>query len=338
MELDGIVQPVVDIAAVVARTAALMVDQVISIPRIVVLPKGEVKAWFKPFTLDTRDLRYPAPDETLYLRYLDRNEAESIGLAQGGIFEQRPEDYVVSGLIDFPDVAYEENADLLYDLAGQVVAHLASYLAERDVVRVLQLNQREIAAFVHAQMLAHYEVDEGVEFESRVSQGFVPIMASAHTAETGEILDFRVAPAEKSNMGKYLFGGFQRCLKPTVRFDSDSERKLAVVLERDAQRWFRPAQGQFRIFYRDGTDQREYVPDFVAETARELLLIEPKMANQMKDIVVLAKRDAALAWCRAASDHAIAHDGKPWRYLLIPHDVIADNMTLDFLSRQYGET
>jgi type III restriction enzyme len=338
LELDGIVQPAVDIAAVVAKTAALMVEQVISIPRIVVLPKGEVKAWFKPFTLDTRELRYPAPDETLYLRYLDRNEAESIGLAQGGIFEQRPEDYVVSGLIDFPDVAYEENADLLYDLAGQVVAHLGSYLAEPDVVRVLQLNQREIAAFVHAQMLAHYEVDEGVEFETRVSQGFVPITASAHTAETGEILDFRAAPADKSNMGKYLFGGFQRCLKPTVRFDSDSERKLAVVLERDAQRWFRPARGQFYIFYRDGADQREYVPDFVAETATELLLIEPKMANQMKDAAVLAKRDAALAWCKAASEHAIAHSGKPWRYLLIPHDVIADNMTLYFLSRQYGET
>ena len=37
--------------------------------------------------------------------------------------EQRLEDYVVSGLIDFDDVAYDEHADLLYDLAEQVTHH-----------------------------------------------------------------------------------------------------------------------------------------------------------------------------------------------------------------------
>ena len=33
-----------------------------------------------------------------------------------------------------------------------------------------------------------------------------------------------------------------------------------------------------------------------------------------------------------------ANHGKPWRYLLIPHDAIADNMTLDGLAKTYTFT
>jgi hypothetical protein len=43
---------------------------------------------------------------------------------------------------------------------------------------------------------------------------------------------------------------------------------------------------------------------------------------------VLAKARAAARWCSHASSHELAHKGKPWRYLLIPHDEIADNKTL----------
>jgi type III restriction enzyme len=53
-------------------------------------------------------------------------------------------------------------------------------------------------------------------------------------------------------MAKYLFGGFQRCLYPVQKFDSDSERKLAVILEREALKWFKPAKGQFQIYYQNG--------------------------------------------------------------------------------------
>jgi hypothetical protein len=45
-------------------------------------------------------------------------------------------------------------------------------------------------------------------------------------------------PPDKSNMSRYLFGGFSRCLYPTQKFQSDAERKLAVVLERE---WTCPA-------------------------------------------------------------------------------------------------
>jgi type III restriction enzyme len=49
----------------------------------------------------------------------------------------------------------------------------------------------------------------------------------------------------------------------------------------------------------------------------------------MDDPEVLAKKEAAVLWCERASSHAATYtEGKPWAYLLIPHDVVAENMTV----------
>jgi type III restriction enzyme len=56
----------------------------------------------------------------------------------------------------------------------------------------------------------------------------------------------------------------------------------------------------------------------------------------MESPEVLAKKEVAVAWCKNASDHARSYNGKPWKYLLIPHDIIADNMSLDILSKQFS--
>ena len=45
-------------------------------------------------------------------------------------------------------------------------------------------------------------------------------------------------------------------------------------------------------------------------------------------IVSPAKKQAAETWCVYASNHAKTCGGKPWRYALIAHDVITENMSL----------
>jgi len=145
-----------------------------------------------------------------------------------------------------------------------------------------------------------------------------------------------VSPSDKSNMAKYLFNGFTRCLYPVQKFDSEAERKLAVILDRDADKWFKPARGQFQIFYRVGSDHLEYQPDFVAETAAAIFMLEPKARNQMEDPIVLAKKDSAVQWCANASEHTRTNGGKSWRYLLIPHDEIAENITLEALAKRFS--
>ena len=50
---------------------------------------------------------------------------------------------------------------------------------------------------------------------------------------------------------------------------------------------------------------------------------------------VLAKAHAAAAWCAHASDYAATTGSKGWLYLLIPHDAVVVNATLDALARHY---
>jgi type III restriction enzyme len=108
-----------------------------------------------------------------------------------------------------------------------------------------------------------------------------------------------------------------------------------LILDRDALKWFKPARDQFQIFYRDEAVEAAYQPDFVAETSEAIYLLESKARGQMNDHAVLAKKDAAVKWCELATNHNGQNGGKPWRYALIPHDAIADNMTLAGLVGQF---
>ena len=204
--------------------------------------------------------------------------------------------------------------------------------------KVLRCYQRDIAKFVHAQMQEQYW-EEAVGYEVKINRGFTELKRRAYTQAAGEaMLDFRQSPPDKSNMARYLFTGFSRCLYTEEKFHSEAERKLAVILDRESLKWFKPAKGQLQIFYRNGADHLEYQPDFVAETRDITYMLEPKARNEMTDPEVLAKRDAAVTWCDLASKHAVNNGGKPWKYVLIPHDAVAENMTLAGLASQFAAT
>ena len=335
LEIEGVTAKP-DIAAIVAKTTELVIQQTIDIPRITVLPIGR-ESGFNTFTLKVDTLNYPPVSEELWAKHLRTDQVDVIAMGRGGVEESRLEDYVVSGLVDFDDVSYDSHADLLYDLAGQVVKHLRSYLPDENEARkVLSCYQRDIARFVHVQMQAHFW-EKATGYEVKISKGFSELKPSAYTASAAEpVLDYRQPPADKSNMAKYLFGGFKRCLYPVQKFQSDAERKLSVILEQEAIKWFKPARGQFQIYYKSGADHLEYQPDFVAETEATIYMLEPKRRDEMADAEVVAKKDVAVKWCKQASAHAKTYQGKPWKYLLIPHDVIAENMTLEWLAAQFA--
>lgn len=129
--------------------------------------------------------------------------------------------------------------------------------------------------------------------------------------------------------------GFQ-----ALREASQKLRNAHAQVERAKQhgdsKWFKPAKGQFQIYYQNGADHPEYQPDFVAETAATIYMLEPKKRTELEDPIVIAKKEAAVKWCANASDHAASYGGKPWRYVLIPHDEIAENITLEGLAVRFG--
>lgn len=42
-----------------------------------------------------------------------------------------------------------------------------------------------------------------------------------------------------------------------ISSQSEADRLLAVILECEATKWFKPAKGQFQIFYKSGPDHPE---------------------------------------------------------------------------------
>ena len=323
------------ITTIVKQATAIYVAHTIAIPRVNVLPKGVVRAGFRDFDLLLSSLRLQPISQEIVVQHLASDTQTRIGALANGPEEERLEDYVVRSLIDFDDISYDDQADLLYKLAGQVVTHLRSYLGSDDEVRnVLLFNQRSIAALVHGQMQAH-AWEEATSYETVVSHGFSEIRPQAFAAPANEeVRDFRTPIDNKIDIRKMLFGGFRKCLYGTQKFDSDTERRFAMVLEHDPSvlKWFKPGKTVFRIRY---TPDHDYEPDFVVETATDKLLCEPKRADDLDDQLVLAKARAGMTWCQHATTHELAHGGKPWRYMLIPHNAIAANTTMTGLVKQY---
>ena len=96
--------------------------------------------------------------------------------------------------------------------------------------------------------------------------------------------------------------------------------------------------GRNALIKRIIADQREYQPDFVVETPKCIYMLEPKMRKEMEDPEVIAKKDSAVRWCQHATEHSAKNGGKPWKYLLIPHDTIAENMSITGLAAQFTVT
>ena len=198
---------------------------------------------------------------------------------------------------------------------------------------VLDLDRQLIANNIHAQMMGHF-YESATEYAVEVRRGFTTLKEPTYTVGADQpVRDYRHTVIDPSRIKQMVFGHFSRCLYPQQKFDSDTERRFAVILERDADKWFKPAKGQFQVYYKLGVEHPEYVPDFVVETAHYKLMCETKARKEMDAPDVMAKAEAGALWCRHASNHARTHDAKPWKYLLVPHDqVTEDKRLMDYLT------
>ena len=125
-------------------------------------------------------------------------------------------------------------------------------------------------------------------------------------------------------MNPIYIGGYS-----TLKFDSDSERRFATILEDDAEvvKWLKPPKDVLKIHY---SDEENYNPDFIAETTSGRYLCEIKRATDMDDSIVQKKAKAAIEWC----ERATTESDKPWKYALLPHDQIHLNQTFLSLVQQ----
>lgn len=329
----------VDVARVVRQVTAKVTELTIAIPEIVVLPTREVTFGFNDFDLSGLETiaKQPISDEIMVQRLRDETRSYLARKAEG-VKEEREENYLVRHLMDYSEIDYDNQSELLFKLAGQMVDRLRTYLiADEEIENVLLVHGKDLARFIFEQMRQHYW-ETPTDYRASVARGFQLLRPQAFNVPNDKaVRDFRRPVVPAGDTKKHVFGGFRRCCYPYQRFHSNEEREFAVLIdsenEPDVLRWMKPGSGQFRIEYASG---QAYEPDFVVETRTQKLIVEIKAKNEMTDVIVQAKARAASKWIGYANTHAAESGGKGWAYALVPHDVVGPSATLKGLMARHS--
>jgi type III restriction enzyme len=340
--LEGvIVESPLDIDKIVEVVATIVADRTISIPQIVVLPKRQINFYFSDFDLNGLDTINVRPvDDGLVIQTIRTEVRQYLAKSVDDPREERSEDYLVRYLIERNEVDYDAHADLLYKLSGQMVSRIRSYLeTDAEVESALLRHGRQLAEFIFSHMMQHYhETPLGEDdFKVKVTRGFRYLESQPLNLTPGQhVRSFKQAVSPLSETRRAVFGGFAKCCATVQKFDSDPERRFAVLIddERSVEKWLKPGRNQFQIEYRSGD---AYEPDFVIETASQKLICEVKARNELADDIVQAKAKAATKWCSTANTHAVETGGKRWLYVLIPDDQVIGSSTLDGLVAKFGQ-
>ena len=331
------VTPKVDIASVVKRAIEVHVATTIDVPRILLHPITQVKFTYRPFQVDCSSMNHNPTTETIVSQALDTLAKQKIEVKDD--IQEESVDHLVGHLMTIKAIDYDESInELLFDLANQVVAHLRGRLKEEDDVRnVIKNNAKTYADVVYQQMKENME-NVPIEYEVKVSTGAMPWNPAHISIVQGTTPRLYTQKTEAgTDIRSQVFVGFTRCISQAIRFDSDPERVFAVICEQTAEpvrAWTKPFRGQVQIHLRDGL----YEPDFIVETDQEKLLVEVKAENELDTTSVIEKRDAAVLWCAEATKHGVVHGGKPWTYLLIPHNGFDQTWTLAGLKTRYAKS
>jgi type III restriction enzyme len=327
------------IEALVAEIAADIADNSIEIPEIVVLPSREVNFWFDDFDLTGLDnIRYRPSGDTILIRNLRTDAQRELARGNEGPREARPENYIIRHLMEFPEVDYDTQADLLYKLAGQVIERLRSYLEDEVEVEAVALEHgRRLADFVFEQMRRHYR-ETPVEYRAKRVRSFKALRPQQVGYDPARVLPLATAAQPLSATSSYLFAGGQKSPYRLHKFDSDPERRFACMIDSDrmagVKKWLRPAPGQFDIEYDRG---RRYEPDFVVECDDCKLIVEIKAERDLADAVVVEKARAARSWVENANSFAEEGDGKRWHYILLADGDVTESVTLAGLLQRAQE-
>lgn len=324
--------------AVATELCKSFVERTLAIPALTITPQQQVTFGFRRFDLDMKSWNFQPLSRELFVQAL-RTEKTTVISGEEGESANRLEDYIVARLIDYPETDYDSHAEILYDLAGQAVTHTRKrFLGDEDqALSVVRGHAKAIAESIFSQMKQNMWREQ-TNYRVSLASAFAELRPQTFdTAGTGFIRDFRTPPDQKQDIRKYIFTGFARGCYQYAKFDSDPERKLAVVLEKEptVRLWMKPGPNQFKIFDANGAP---YQPDFVVETDTEKLIIEVKRLSEMNASEVLRKADAASLWCHVATKACAVDGEKTWSYLLVPETDVQENFTVSGLMAKHART
>ncbi|MEN9909185.1 MAG: hypothetical protein RLZZ540_2334 [Bacteroidota bacterium] len=310
-------------------------ENIIEIPRMD-LVLGEVTATFNSFDLDTTNFNYQALEQEIIRMGLMDKSIETLKAKSSGSYGN-PVKMIIAELIDYPEIDYDDNADLLYHLATQAYNNIEENIDEKEnVLQAIFQFKSAIADKIYLQMKANFSLSTPDYVAPRVypftkieQWNFSALIKAGYK-------DYRDIVTPTVMVPKYVFRGFEKACHFEYKFDSKTEQDLAFVLENDKKvlKWLRPASNQFRIYW--DNNSKRYEPDFIIETEDVIYMVEPKSSANMNDADVLAKKEAAIKYCKYATEFTSQNNGKPWKYLLVPHNEISRTINFDLLIARFS--
>lgn len=306
----------------------------IEIPRMD-LVQGDVHAYFEDFDLETSSFSFKALEEEIIRVSLTNKEVETLRAISSGSYNN-PIESIISELLNFSEIDYDDNADLLHKLATQAFDKIVETNdSDKEVTKAVFQFKKTIAERIYIQMKSHFKLIFK-DYEKPSVLPFTKILQHNFSALANNgFRDYRDAVSPISLVPKYVYRGFEKACHFEYKFDSNTEKDLAYIVENDNKvlKWLRPASNQFHIYW--DNNKRRYEPDFVVETSDAIYMVEPKSKDKMQDSEVLSKKDAALTYCKYATEYNLENNGKPWFYLLIPHDEITKTTSFELLINKF---
>ena len=320
-----------EVDAVVDTVIHDFVKNIIEIPRMTI-QREAYKAEYKWFDLDTR-MGFDLPslkDEIIRVGLVDKS-SDIIEVMSGRQYDS-PLDQIVSALLDYDEIDYDENAELIYHLANQALQAITKNAEnEDDIPKIVNNFKKAIAKTIFDQMQAHF-VMTSLGYTKPKVLPFSGIVEQHATLVDGYgRQDYRAVVPPKF-VPKIVFTGFTKSYYVECKFDSKTEQDFSNVLEDDPEvlKWLRPASNQFNIYWSNGS--KKYEPDFVVETADAIYMVETKAKKNMQDADVLGKKKAAEEYCKNASEFTKTVGGKPWKYVLLAHDTVDRAASFKYLT------
>ncbi|MFN8330828.1 MAG: DEAD/DEAH box helicase family protein [Saprospiraceae bacterium] len=304
---------------------------IIEIPRMD-LVQGETRAEFKTFDLDIAGFNFQALEQEIIRMGLKDKQVETLKAKSSGSYGN-PIKLIIAELIDYPEIDYDENSELLYHLASQAYEAIKSNIAkEEELPSAIFLFKAAIAENIYNQMKQHFLLHSADYVAPKVFPFIRIEQWNFSSLINAGYKDYRDIITPTNSIPKYVFRGFEKACHFEYKFDSKAEQDLAFVLENDASvvKWLRPAPNQFRIYW--DNNSKRYEPDFIVETGDTIFMIEVKRTDQTEEESVLAKKVASERYCKYASEYTAANEGKMWKYLILPHNEVSRTVSIRFLA------
>ena len=314
-----------------------IINKIIDIPSIYLRPSKEVNSGIKNFDLENlSEININPVDNEILIKQLRTNKNIIISaLVEDNkkLKEKKLSDYLVKPLSEKNLIDYEDNSDLLYKLAGQLITRLKQYLkTDNEIENVLIHYNNQLIDFIYSQILKNYwEKIESYTVEFK--KGFHLFKTINYKIDKNDRpLNFLKIPENKNQIKKLVFTGFKKCCYKYQKFDSvDGELRFAHILEQDNNviKWLKSYDGLIDIEYKIG---KKYKPDFIIETHLKKYICEIKREDEIKADDVKSKTKATIEWCHNANKIS----KKKWSYILIPHNETDSNNTFDSLVKKYS--